>query len=79
MVSPYLITRNSWQFDLPELENILSVFDTAMSSSTYYQAIEKRMRVLGVIAIGQFAPNYLNDSTGNPISLSIFKRQNITC
>ena len=74
VVSPYLITRNSWQFDLPELENILSVFDTAMSSSTYYQAIEKRIEVLRSVAIGQFAPDFtLNDSTGNPISLSSLK------
>ena len=74
VVSPYLITRNSWQFDLPELENILSVFDTAMSSSTYYQAIEKRIEVLRSVAIGQFAPDFtLNDSTGKPISLSSLK------
>jgi peroxiredoxin len=74
VVSPYLITRNSWQFDLPELENILSVFDTAMSSSTYYQAIKKRIEVLRSVAIGQFAPDFtLNDSTGNPISLSSLK------
>jgi peroxiredoxin len=74
VVSPYLITRNSWQFDLSELENILSVFDTVMSSSTYYQAIEKRIEVLRSVAIGQFAPDFtLNDSTGNPISLSSLK------
>lgn len=73
-VSPYLITRNSWQFDLSELENLIGVLDTSMNSSTYYQAIEKRIEVLRKVAIGQFAPDFtLNDSTGNPISLSSLK------
>jgi peroxiredoxin len=73
-VSPYLITRNSWQFDLPELENLLSVLDTSMNNSTYYEAIEKRVEVLRNVAIGQIAPDFtLNDSTGNPISLSSLK------
>ncbi|MCU0343791.1 MAG: AhpC/TSA family protein [Ignavibacterium sp.] len=74
VVSPYLITRNSWQFDLPELENLISVLDTSMNNSTYYQAITKRIEVLRNVAVGQFAPDFtLNDSTGTPISLSSLK------
>ena len=74
LVSPYLITRNSWQFDLSELENLISVLDTSMKTSTYYEAIEKRIEVLKSVAVGQFAPDFtLNDSTGNPISLSSLK------
>ena len=74
VVSPYLITRNSWQFDLPELENLIGVLDTNLNASTYYQAIKKRIKVLRSVAIGQFAPNFtLNDTTGNPVSLSSLK------
>ncbi len=74
LVAPYLITRNSWQFDLSELENLLVALDTNMKTSTYYEAIEKRIEVLRSVAIGQFAPDFtLNDSTGNPISLSSLK------
>lgn len=74
LVSPYLITRNSWQFDLSELENLKDALDTEMKTSTYYEAIEKRIEVLRSVAIGQFAPDFtLNDSTGNPISLSSLK------
>ncbi len=74
VVSPYLITRNSWRFDLTELENLMGGLDSAMNSSTYYQAIEKRVEVLRSVAIDQFAPDFtLNDSTGNPISLSSLK------
>ena len=73
-VSPYLITRNSWQFDLSELEDLISALDTTLNSSTYYQAIEKRIEVLRNVAIGQFAPDFtLNDTTGNPVSLSSLK------
>jgi peroxiredoxin len=74
LVSPYLITRNSWQFDLSELENLLGVLDPAMKTSTYYEAIEKRIVVLRSVAVGQIAPDFtLNDSTGKPISLSSLK------
>lgn len=73
-VAPYLVTRNSWQFDLSELENLLGVLDTSLNTSTYYQAIEKRIEVLRGVAIGKFAPNFkLNDTTGNPVSLSSLK------
>lgn len=74
VVSPYLITRNSWQFDLTELENLFVVLDTTLNASTYYKAIEKRIEVLRSVAIGQFAPNFtLNDTSGNPVSLSSLK------
>ncbi len=74
VVSPYLITRNSWQFDLSELENLLGVLDTNLNASTYYKAIQKRIEVLRSVTIGQFAPNFtLNDTTGNPVSLSSLK------
>jgi peroxiredoxin len=73
-VSPYLITRNSWQFDLSELEDLKNNLDNKLSNSTYYQDIEKRIEILRKVAIGQVAPDFtLNDSTGNPISLSSLK------
>jgi len=73
-VSPYLIIRNSYRFDLPELQNLISVMDTNLKASTYYQDIEKRIGLLRATAIGQIAPDFtLNDSTGNPVSLSSLK------
>ena len=73
-VSPYLITRNSWQFDLTELEDLLGVLDTSINSSTYYQAIEKRIEILRKVAVGQFAPDFkMSDVSGNNVSLSSFK------
>jgi peroxiredoxin len=74
VVAPYLITRNSWQFELPELEEIFITFDTNLNSSEYYQSIKSRIDVLRKVAVGQPAVDFtMNDSLGNPITLSSFK------
>jgi peroxiredoxin len=74
VVSPYLITRNFWQFELPELEEIIASFDTSLNASGYYQTIMKRIDILKKVAVGQPAVDFtMNDSLGNPVSLSSFK------
>jgi len=74
VVSPYLIMRNSYQFELPELEEIVVVFDTAMNSSKYMLALNQRIAVLRSVAIGQTAPDFaMADSTGKEITLSSLK------
>jgi len=74
VVSPYLITRNFWQFELPELEEIIASFDTSLNASGYYQTIMKRIDILRKVAVGQPAVDFtMNDSLGNPVSLSSFK------
>lgn len=74
VVAPYLIIRNSWQFELPELEEISATFDTSLNASGYYQSIMNRIDVLKKVAIGQPAVDFtMNDSLGNPVTLSSFK------
>jgi thiol-disulfide isomerase/thioredoxin len=73
-VSPYLIMRNSWQFELPELEEIVVVMDTNLNKSQYMEALNKRIAVLKSVSIGQIAPDFtMNDSTGKPVTLSSLK------
>ncbi|NWF88734.1 MAG: AhpC/TSA family protein [Ignavibacteriaceae bacterium] len=73
-VSPYLIMRNSWQFELPELEEIVNKFDASIDSSQYTQSLKKRIEILRNVQIGKTAPDFtMNDSLGNPIQLSSFK------
>jgi thiol-disulfide isomerase/thioredoxin len=73
-VSPYLVMRNSWQFELPELEEIYTAFDTSLSASPYIQAIKKRVDVLKSVDIGKIAPDFtMNDSVGKPVALSSLK------
>jgi peroxiredoxin len=74
VVSPYLVMRNSWQFELPELEEIVGKIDTALNASIYMQVLRKRVDILKSVAIGQIAPDFeMNDSLGNPVRLSALK------
>jgi len=71
---PWLIMRNSYRFELPELDSLLGVFDTTLSHSFYYKAIAKRIGILKRVQIGQPAVNFtMNDTTGKPVTLSSLK------
>ena len=74
VVSPYIVMKNSWQFELPELESIVNVMDTSLNSSQYLQVLKKRVDILKRVAVGQIAPDFeMNDSTGKAVKLSSFK------
>lgn len=74
VVAPYLIMRNSWQFDLADLEEITAALDTSVLRSQYTETLNKRVEILRSVAIGQIAPDFtMNDSTGNPVALSSLK------
>ena len=74
VVAPYLILKNSWQFELPELEDISATFDTNLRGSSYFQSVMTRIDVLKKVAIGQPAVEFtMNDSLGNPVALSSFR------
>ncbi len=74
VVSPYLVMRNSWQFELPELESIVNVMDTSLSASPYMQVLKKRVAILKSVSVGEIAPDFeMNDSTGKAVKLSSFK------
>ncbi len=74
VVSPYLVVRNSWQFELADLEDVVKTMDTSLNNSQYLQVLKKRVDVLKSVAIGQVAPDFtMNDSTGKAVTLSSFK------
>ena len=74
VVSPYLVVRNSWQFELADLEDVVKTMDTSLNNSQYTQVLKKRVDVLKSVAIGQVAPDFtMNDSTGKAVTLSSFK------
>jgi peroxiredoxin len=71
---PWLIMRNSYRFELPELDSLLGVFDTTLSHSFYYKAVAKRVDILKRVQIGQPAINFtMNDTIGKPVTLSSLK------
>lgn len=74
VISPYLVMRSSWQFELPELQEIAVKLDTSISTSVYTQRLKNRIEILKNVEIGKIAPDFtMNDSLGNPIALSSLK------
>ena len=54
--------------------SILNNLDSTISESIYTKKISKRVDVLRKTAIGKPSPDFtLNDTTGNPVSLSSLK------
>ncbi len=74
VVAPYLIMRNSFQFELNELEEAVASFDTALNASLDMQDLNRRIDILRKVQVGQPAPDFtMNDSLGNPVALSSLK------
>ncbi len=73
-IGPWLIMRNSYRFDFPELDSLSHVFDSTLYHSFFYKAVIKRVTILKRVQIGQSAVDFsMNDTTGKPISLSSLK------
>ena len=74
VVSAYIIRRNSWMFDLEELESLTSNFDPSLDVSDYISELKARVKILTRVAVGKPAVEFsMNDTSGNPVSLSSFK------
>ena len=74
VVSAYLIRRNSWMFDLEELESLTGNFDLSLNASDYVSELKNRVKILTRVAVGKPAVGFtMNDTSGNPVSLSSFK------
>jgi peroxiredoxin len=74
-LSPFII-RSYLVFDMnySELNEMLTSLDSAIYSSKDYQVLRKRADILESVAVGKPAVDFaLNDTTGNPISISSFK------
>ena len=74
VVSPYLVMRNSWWFELPDLKEIADKLDSSISNSEYTKSLKKRVDILNSVEIGKIAPDFtMNDSIGKPVTLSSLK------
>jgi len=72
-VSPYIIYRNSYAYDMEELEKALGAFDTSLSHSLYTGFINSYLATLKRTAVGQmYVPFSMPDSAGIDLSVSDF-------
>jgi len=74
-VTPYIISHHLiFGLDANQLDSILNTLDKKLNSSVYVIQMNERLVVLQNVAIGKQAPDFtLNDTLGNPISLSSLK------
>ncbi len=74
IVSYVLYRELSHSLELNEMDSLFKMLDVSLSKSPYYIALENKIKVLYSVAVGAKAPDFtLNDTLGNPISLSSFK------
>lgn len=76
-ISPYIIYRNSWTYDMEELDKSLSNFDTALSHSLYTGFLNDHLAILKRTSVGQmYVPFSMQDSSGMIVSVSNLIGQN---
>lgn len=74
VVAAYLAMSNAYAFTLEDLKAINKAMDPSIAKSDYVKKLAERETLLTKVEPGQFAPDIsLNDTTGNPISLSSLK------
>ncbi|MBN1252072.1 MAG: AhpC/TSA family protein, partial [Bacteroidales bacterium] len=74
-ITPYVIARElSYSLEVNELDSLLNKLDKSLDSSIYVVDMKDRVSILRKVEVGKQAPDFtLNDTLGNPISLSSFK------
>lgn len=70
VVSPFVIMRNSYMFDLENLEEVATAIDPSIANSVYTIGLKERISVLKKVETGQpFTDFTLKDPEGVPVSL----------
>ena len=70
-VSPYIIYRNSYTYEMEELDKALGSFDTSLSHSIYTGFMNDYLAILKRTSVGQmYVPFSMQDSTGINIAVS---------
>ena len=73
-IAPFILSRIAYGLDVNDLDSMLGLFDKRLDSSVYTLNLKEKVQVLRNVEIGKPAPDFtLNDTTGNPVSLSSFK------
>ena len=71
VVSAYLVMRNTYRYDVDELDAFINGFDPSISTSFYVEYLADRVATLKRVAIGQpFVDFEMVDPEGNAVSVS---------
>jgi len=74
VVSAYLAISNAYAYSLEDLKAINKAMDASIANSVYVKKLAEREMTLNTVQPGQPAPDFtMNDTIGNPVSLSSFK------
>lgn len=64
-ISPYITYRNSWNYDMAELDNTVNNFDTVLNNSVYMGLLKDYLNTLKRTDIGQLYVTFMmQDTTG---------------
>jgi peroxiredoxin len=70
-ISPYIVYRNSYNYEMEELETVLNAFDPALANSVYSKFLEDYLAILKRTSVGQpYVPFSMADSAGVEIALA---------
>jgi peroxiredoxin len=76
-ISPYIVYRNSYTYELEDLEKALNTFDTSLVHSVYSEFLNIYLATLKRTAVGQpYIPFTMPDSTGASVLVSDFVGKN---
>jgi len=76
VVAAYLAISNAYAYSFDELKEINKAFDPSIANSPYVKKLAERETILMSVQTGQQAPDFtMNDTLGNPVSLSSLKGQ----
>lgn len=73
VITPYIVYRNSYQFDLENLKEFQAAFDPSLQSSPYMDFINDFTKTLERVAVGKLYVSFMmQDTTGKNIKVSDF-------
>jgi peroxiredoxin len=76
VVAAYLAISNAYAYSFDELKEINKAMDPSIANSPYVKKLAERETILESVQTGKPAPDFtMNDTLGNPVSLSSLKGQ----
>ncbi|MDF1547987.1 MAG: TlpA disulfide reductase family protein [Bacteroidales bacterium] len=75
VIIPYVLNRElAYSLEVNELDSMVNLLDSSLNPSIYVNTLKEKVATLKNVEVGKQAPDFtLNDTTGNPVTMSSFK------